>query len=98
MVVARTFHMGGEPQRRDLIMGLTTCPDCKREVSSHAAACPHCGYAMTPAPDAADAPVVRERVVREKRRVSFGNIVMGLLGLTFVILAVLWYFGVVRFV
>ena len=77
-------------------MSLTTCPDCKREVSSQAAACPHCGYAMTPA--AATTTGATERVVYRKRRVSFGNIIMGLLAVTLLILAALWYFGVVRFV
>ncbi|SRR5579884_1969116 len=28
-------------------MALTHCPECKREVSDKAAACPHCGYPMT---------------------------------------------------
>lgn len=27
----------------DGAMGLTTCPDCKREISSAARHCPHCG-------------------------------------------------------
>jgi hypothetical protein len=29
-------------------MALTTCPECKREVSTEAASCPHCGYPMAP--------------------------------------------------
>lgn len=32
-------------------MGLTTCPDCGKDVSERAAACPHCGAPMAAAPD-----------------------------------------------
>src|SRR2546427_4056899 len=29
-------------------MTLIKCPECERDVSSKATACPHCGYALTP--------------------------------------------------
>lgn len=30
-------------------MALVTCPDCKKEISSRAASCPHCGAPMSAA-------------------------------------------------
>ena len=29
-------------------MALISCPECSREVSDQAAACPHCGYPLSP--------------------------------------------------
>lgn len=31
------------PIRRGFLVSLRECPDCRKEVSSHARACPHCG-------------------------------------------------------
>jgi hypothetical protein len=31
-------------------MALVPCPECKREVSSAASACPHCGFPAAPRP------------------------------------------------
>src|SRR6266403_2723696 len=31
-------------------MPLTKCPECSREVSSHATSCPHCGFPLAAAP------------------------------------------------
>lgn len=31
-------------------MALVLCPECKKEVSSSAASCPHCGYAINATP------------------------------------------------
>lgn len=33
-------------------MALVQCPECGGQVSSHAPACPHCGYAPSAAPPA----------------------------------------------
>lgn len=38
-------------------MTLISCPDCGRDVSSHAIACPHCGYPLTPEPAPETSPV-----------------------------------------
>lgn len=40
-------------------MALTNCPECKREVSSSAATCPHCGYGLAGPVAAAPGPVKR---------------------------------------
>lgn len=33
-------------------MALIQCPECSKEISDKAAACPHCGNPLTPRPDA----------------------------------------------
>ena len=40
-------------------MALTTCEECKGQVSSSATACPHCGY-----------PILRKKVLKEVRSIS----------------------------
>lgn len=84
-------------------MSLTTCPDCGHEVSTTAAACPNCGYTMntatapagTPPPATPDA---GERVVYEKRGPGIGTVILGLLVVAVLVVAALWYMGVLRFV
>src|SRR3954454_1595714 len=47
-------------------MALTTCPDCQREISTAAPACPHCGRPNAPAvaAPAAQAPSAEETLWR----------------------------------
>jgi len=42
-----------KPERR-ILMALIRCPECGREISDKATACPGCGYPMPPAAPEAD--------------------------------------------
>lgn len=59
-------------------MSLTTCPECNKQVSDQATACPSCGYPMSVRLDAAAAKAAKDGVVtvRKSRGVY---IVLGLL-------------------
>ena len=48
-------------------MALIQCPECGREISSQAAACPHCGMPINATPAIPEVPKVRVAFRREKR-------------------------------
>ncbi|MGH7481770.1 MAG: zinc ribbon domain-containing protein [Longimicrobiales bacterium] len=87
-------------------MALVKCPECGKEVSSSAGTCPHCGYTLATTADAppngsartVSQPVPTQTVIeRRPPRATVGNIIIGLLAAAFVILAVLWFFGILAF-
>jgi predicted amidophosphoribosyltransferase len=41
-------------------MPLVSCPECRKDVSSKATACPHCGRPLTPIPEPKRCPFCRE--------------------------------------
>jgi hypothetical protein len=60
-------------------MALTTCPECRREISSRAEACPHCGCPLRGGADIVDGRRVRT-VERTAKRFK-GLMVLGSLAL-----------------
>ena len=55
-----------------MIMTLIRCPECRREVSTEAAACPHCGYALGGSKDV--------QVIEQTAKTYKGIMVAGVLG------------------
>ncbi len=43
-------------------MALINCPECNKEISEHAASCPHCGYALSSAPKEIEASKSKKRI------------------------------------
>jgi uncharacterized membrane protein YvbJ len=73
-------------------MALITCPECKRDISDKAAACPHCGAPRDAAPDS---PAERARSAQTSGKSGgkamgwFAKLALGVAGLFVVLL----YFG-----
>jgi len=77
-------------------MALVACPECQREISTAAAACPHCGKPMSPSlsvPQAAMPPAAEETLWRgtPSWALLFGKIIR--VALAAVVLPLILYFG-----
>ncbi len=62
-------------------MALIKCPECERDVSSKATACPHCGYPLTPAAQGPRPVQVIERTGRRWKGVRMLGWLLVLVGL-----------------
>ena len=84
-------------------MSMIRCPECQREISAQATACPHCGYPLVAEPDTviitptvAPPPVerppviVREALVEEKSNFPAWALVPIALALVLVIFGLIW--------
>lgn len=78
-------------------MGLTTCPDCGKDVSERAAACPHCG-APVGEPEASRKPqrvIVQDGTYEAGREAGRGCLLFFTSApMAFLIFFVTWIFGV----
>src|SRR5438132_11238099 len=77
-------------------MALVACPECQREISTAAAACPHCGKPMSPSlsvPQAAMPPAAEETLWRgtPSWALLFGKIIRA--ALAAVVLPLILYLG-----
>lgn len=56
-------------------MALIECPECKREISSEATFCPHCGFPLKKNTEAhQDNDVVNVKIIKEENNSKYSNI------------------------
>ncbi len=67
-------------------MPLTKCPDCRREVSTRAEACPHCGCPLTIKPDVVGGRRV-QTVEHTAKRYNLAILIGGVLSAVGIIMA-----------
>lgn len=76
-------------------MALTRCPECEREISDQAAACPHCGHPLQQAP----LPEAQQTVIQQPQGSSLakgvGSGFGGCLGILLFLLVLMVIGGVI---
>ena len=71
-------------------MPLIHCPECRREISDRAVACPGCGYGLGGRPSGGDAdPVTTQRTGKRFKGQILWAFLLGCLGVGFMLLAFL---------
>lgn len=73
-------------------MSLIKCPDCGKEISSHAESCPHCGYPLNKTDDFLDEDSIVEREFNARTIAQFVSVGMvSLMGIGMIIAAIVYH-------
>ena len=71
-------------------MALIKCPDCGKEISSHAESCPHCGYPLKKKESHAVNPIITEEYKRRTTGIFAGAGVGFFAGVVYILLGFLY--------